>query len=436
MYCFKAKNVHAGGYALAQDVEIRCLPGQVTLLSGPNGVGKSTLLNQVANQYSCHLYRPGFGLREELTVWQQALFFIKIFGQTKLDCKAVLAQVGLLQWRDDQVRTLSSGQRARLGMVFLIAGEAKLWLLDEPLNGLDYNSLTLLTNLLKTHLSNGGSVLLVSHLGVSTLKNLLSPIAFSEYVWRQGKIVQLSDQDSSPANSGLSDIKTDSPLEELNLATPWLALVDREFGLINAAKGNLMWSALFLFMILSFFGLALLKPALQTALAVIWVSVLLATLLSAKDWFVDDFKSGWFRLLLSARPLLASACWLVKIVSTLVGLLTITLPIVLLSAFIFNLPAGLIGSVIIALASGLFVVVPLLGLVSLMVFMTRGGAVLVYILALPLLVPTLIFGIEASQAELLGRSSLPVLSVLWSMSFAVLLLGPWVAKKLMALILD
>ncbi|MDX1669329.1 MAG: heme exporter protein CcmB, partial [Limnobacter sp.] len=65
-----------------------------------------------------------------------------------------------------------------------------------------------------------------------------------------------------------------------------------------------------------------------------------------------------------------------------------------------------------------------------------GGAVLVYILALPLLVPVMIFGLEASQASDLGRSALPALGVLLGLAGFGLLLGPWIARKLISLILE
>ena len=77
---------------------------------------------------------------------------------------------------------------------------------------------------------------------------------------------------------------------------------------------------------------------------------------------------------------------------------------------------------------------PLLGLIGLLVMLTRGGAVLVYLFALPLLVPVLIFGLEASQAADLGRSALAPLAVLFSLGLLACLLGPVVARRLIQLI--
>ncbi len=443
MYNFNLESVQAGGIELARDVRIQCCPGQVTLLSGPNGAGKSTLLNQLANQYPGTLvFRPAFGLRDELTVEQQVNLFIKIFATVQLNTEQVLMQIGLSEWRSDLVRTLSSGQRSRLGMVVLICKSSTLWLLDEPLNGLDHNSLSVLSGILTVHLSQGGCVLLVSHLGVAHLKKMLPSVWFSEYIWRQAQIKALSAPVDTVASTSDSTqqffyaVSASQPFASNSKSSSWLALLQREFILMNASKTTFMWSGLFLLMILSFFGLALLKPTQQTSLAVIWVGVLLAVLLSAKDWFSEDYQTGWFRLLFAARPELIATSWLVKIVATLISLLFVIVPIVFLASILLNLSLPLIGAILIAIISGLLLAVPLLGLVSLMVFMTRGGAVLVYILALPLLVPTLIFGLEASQAQTLGRSPMAVLMLLWALSVAAFMLGTWVSNKLMMLILD
>lgn len=82
----------------------------------------------------------------------------------------------------------------------------------------------------------------------------------------------------------------------------------------------------------------------------------------------------------------------------------------------------------------MWAIAPLLGVIALLVMLTRGGAVLVYLFALPLLVPVLIFGLEASQAADMGRSALAPLAVLFSLGLLACLLGPVVARRLIQLI--
>jgi len=61
------------------------------------------------------------------------------------------------------VRLLSTGQARRAALARLIASQARLWLLDEPLNGLDANGAELLAQAIADHRSNGGAIVAASH---------------------------------------------------------------------------------------------------------------------------------------------------------------------------------------------------------------------------------------------------------------------------------
>lgn len=428
---FKLPSLQAGGVELASDLELQIFAGKVTILAGPNGAGKSTLLNHLSQECTgALLYRPSFGLRDELSVMDQAEVFNRCLGESRHSTPELLNQVGLLEWGTEKVMHLSSGQRARLGMVSMLASGAKVWMLDEPLNALDFDSLQLLATLLKQHLQRGGFVLLVSHLGQQILAKELPCVQFDEYVLANGKIQakQVSDQITIPQ----SLIQNESIRTVNAIQDNWI----REYKLALSSTGSLLWSGLFLFMVLSFFGLVIRKPEPQVVLAVTWMAVILCCVLSAKDWFLDDFKCGWLRLSLTLRPQSSYSYWLSKVGVTTISLWLIVLPVAVLGTFLIGAPGLALEGFLVALFLGVLAIVPVLALISLMVLMTRGGAVLVYILALPLLVPVMIFGLEASQAASLGRSALPALGVLVSTGALGLLLGPWVAQKLLSLILE
>lgn len=428
---FKLPSLQAGGVELASDLELELFSGKVTVLSGPNGAGKSTLMNRVSfDSKGSLLYRPSFGLRDELTVFDQALVFNQCLSGSAYSTADLLDQVGLLEWSAEKVMYLSSGQRARLGMISLIASGSKVWMLDEPLNALDFDSLRLLARLLKSHLEQGGFVLLVSHLGRHVLAKELPGVAFDEFVLSNGRIekstIGLIEREPFRSSDSRSGQHTGLGVAQ------WI----REYKLALASTGSLLWSGLFLFMVLAFFGLVIRKPEPQMVLAVTWMSVILCCVLSAKDWFLDDFKCGWLRLCMTLRPASAYTYWLAKAGVTIASLWLVVLPMGLLGALLMGAPAEVLTGLAPALLVGIVAIVPILALISLMVLMTRGGAVLVYILALPLLVPVMIFGLEASQAAFLGRSAGPALGVLASTAALGLLLGPWVANKLLSLILE
>jgi heme exporter protein A len=66
------------------------------------------------------------------------------------------------------VRTLSAGQRRRAALARVVAADANLWLLDEPLNALDKASQDALAVILDTWLGEGGLVIAATHAALAT----------------------------------------------------------------------------------------------------------------------------------------------------------------------------------------------------------------------------------------------------------------------------
>jgi heme exporter protein A len=64
------------------------------------------------------------------------------------------------------VRTLSAGQRRRAALARLVAGEATVWLLDEPFNALDTPSQAALRDVLETHIEDGGLAIAATHVSL------------------------------------------------------------------------------------------------------------------------------------------------------------------------------------------------------------------------------------------------------------------------------
>jgi heme exporter protein A len=75
-----------------------------------------------------------------------------------------MVELGIGSLADVPVRLLSSGQLKRATLARVVASQAPLWLLDEPLNALDSDGAQRLSRLLTTHRANGGAVVAASHL--------------------------------------------------------------------------------------------------------------------------------------------------------------------------------------------------------------------------------------------------------------------------------
>ena len=74
-----------------------------------------------------------------------------------------MAIVGLAGYEDAPLRTLSAGQKKRLGLARLWLSPAPLWLLDEPYANLDLEGITLVNRMVQAHLREGGAALITTH---------------------------------------------------------------------------------------------------------------------------------------------------------------------------------------------------------------------------------------------------------------------------------
>ena len=162
-----------GGRALFEGLSFTLEQGGAALVTGPNGVGKSSLIRLAAG-----LLAPAAGritgdaprallteqssLDEELPLARALAFWVRLDG-TASSVAAALDALSLNDLADIPVRLLSTGQRRRAAIARVIASGAPLWLLDEPANGLDKAALGLLETAIATHRASGGAILVASH---------------------------------------------------------------------------------------------------------------------------------------------------------------------------------------------------------------------------------------------------------------------------------
>jgi len=163
-----------GGRMLFRGITLTLAPGGSALLTGPNGVGKSSLLRICAGLlpvFAGTMTREGgvaladerLALDMELPLAKALDFWARIDRTKDSAVDDALSAMALRPIADVPVRMLSTGQRKRAMLARVIASGAGIWLLDEPGNGLDSASLALLGGAVAAHLAGGGIVVAASH---------------------------------------------------------------------------------------------------------------------------------------------------------------------------------------------------------------------------------------------------------------------------------
>ena len=164
---------------------------QIMILIGSNGIGKTTLFElivgilepqkgiiKINNQLIQKMFekkRKNFtylphkdGLKDNLTIIEniENWNYLSASKHDFVKLKSSLDYFDLFKIKDENVGNLSQGQRKKVSLSKLILSNNLLWLLDEPFNGLDSDSIIKTKRILENHRKNGGSVLLSSHIDV------------------------------------------------------------------------------------------------------------------------------------------------------------------------------------------------------------------------------------------------------------------------------
>ncbi len=176
-----------GGFPVLAGADLDVAPGEVVLLQGANGAGKTSVLrvcagllqvvSGAAEVLGCDLVadrravrrRVGLlghatALYDDLTVEDNVRFAVRAAAAPRTAIEPALEQLGLAgRLRNVAVGRLSAGQRRRTALAALVARQPELWLLDEPHAGLDAENRDLLDRLIRQAVAAGAAVLIASH---------------------------------------------------------------------------------------------------------------------------------------------------------------------------------------------------------------------------------------------------------------------------------
>ncbi len=168
------------------------------------------------------------------------------------------------------------------------------------------------------------------------------------------------------------------------------------------------------------------EPAILARIAggVIWVTALLASMLSLERLFLADYEDGSLDLIaLSPLPLEA-----VAVAKCGAHWLTTGLPVTVLApvlGLLLNLEAAGYAVLVAALALGTPILTLIGAVGAALTLGARRGGVLLSLVILPLYIPVLIFGVAAVEAAITGLEPRPYLLILGAYLLAALALTPW-----------
>ncbi|MEP6976154.1 MAG: ABC transporter ATP-binding protein [Spartobacteria bacterium] len=168
-------------------LSLQARPGEITMLVGANGAGKSTTMKVLAGLVAADCgtaliaghdigaarrraqrdlsylpQNPDFHPR--LSCWQVLDFYARLRGVDRERIPVVLEQAGLKHEAQERISTLSGGMRQRLGIALLLLPDAPVLLLDEPGLSLDPGWRNRLQQMLHEEAARGKTILMATHL--------------------------------------------------------------------------------------------------------------------------------------------------------------------------------------------------------------------------------------------------------------------------------
>lgn len=195
----------------ANNVNLEVHGGEIFGFLGPNGAGKSTCIKttigiqpvteghiyvcgydvttQSVKAKKCIGYVPDhYALYEKLTGREYINYIADLYGVSKEDRDARIAKYvdlfELNQAFDNRMQTYSHGMKQKMTIIAALVHDPKVWILDEPLTGLDPQSIYQVKECMKAHAAKGNIVFFSSHL-IDVVEKLCTRIA----VIKKGQIV-------------------------------------------------------------------------------------------------------------------------------------------------------------------------------------------------------------------------------------------------------
>lgn len=197
-----------------EDVSLALPKGKITGLLGPNGSGKSTLIKLING-----LLQPSTGEilidgkktgietkamisylpeRTYLNSWMKVSQLLKFFDDfySDFDMQRAEDMLKALQIdKDSPLKTMSKGTKEKVQLILVMARRAKLYILDEPIGGVDPAARDYILQTIITNYDQDSSILIATHL-IQEIERIIEGVVFLGYgkVALQGSVDDIREE--------------------------------------------------------------------------------------------------------------------------------------------------------------------------------------------------------------------------------------------------
>ncbi len=201
-----------------ENINLNISRGRIVGLLGPNGSGKTTLIkicNELLNPTSGEIHigghKPGIETKKivsylpettYLNDWMKVSEIISFFKDFYSDFNTEKAYDMMKRLKidpNDKLKTMSKGTKEKVQLILVMSREAQLYLLDEPIGGVDPAARDYILNTIISNYSEDATVILSTHL-ISDIEQILDDIIFI----KEGQIVLTKTVDEIRDEEGKS----------------------------------------------------------------------------------------------------------------------------------------------------------------------------------------------------------------------------------------
>ena len=199
----RALSKNYGAKAALDSVDLTIEPGRIVGLLGPNGSGKTTLIklaNGLLTPTSGEILIDGkkpsratkaivsyLPDRSTLPGWMSIAQALDYYGDFYADFRRGVAEQMLMNLgldRTQKIKTLSKGMREKTQLILTMSREAKLYLLDEPIGGVDPATRDYILRTIISNYSEDAAVIISTHL-IADVEQVLDEVVFL----REGQVM-------------------------------------------------------------------------------------------------------------------------------------------------------------------------------------------------------------------------------------------------------